>query len=179
VAWTESSSEDRVSFSYDGPGREVVEVSYARGGQLGSFLVFGVMVLASVSLARFDVLLSITGTMLSLAGMVWSSRMSRVKSKRTTEDHFVVAISSSAIVVTSIQGMNRRISLEHVMSFVGDHLLRVAMRDGSQQILPVGKETSYAELADAMNVALRRIQAQYAGYRGPSRSLGGREGPLV
>jgi predicted DsbA family dithiol-disulfide isomerase len=26
VAWTESSSEDRVSFSYDGPGRDVVEV---------------------------------------------------------------------------------------------------------------------------------------------------------
>ena len=179
MAWTESSSEDRVSFSYDGPGRDVVEVSYARGGQLGTFVTFGVLLLLSVSLARFDILLSVSTTMIALAGMVWSSRMSRLKTKRTTEDHFVVTISSSSIVVTSIQGMNRQISLEHVMTFVGDRVLRVAMRDGSQQILPIGKETSYAELADAMNVALRRIQAQHAGYRGPSPSLRGRDGPLV
>jgi hypothetical protein len=53
------------------------------------------------------------------------------------------------------------------MGFMGDHLLRVTMRDGSQQVLPTGKESSYAELANAMNVALRRIQAQHAGYRGP------------
>ena len=156
-----------MSFSYDGPGRDVVEVSYARGGQLASFATFGVLVLLSVSLARYDVLLSIAGTMLSCVGMFWSSRRARVKTKRTTEDHFVVTISASAIVVTSIQGMSRQISLEHVMGFVGDRLLRVAMRDGAQQILPVGNESSYAELADAMNVALRRIQAQHAGYRGP------------
>lgn len=156
-----------MSFSYDGPGRDVIEVSYVRGGQLGAFVTFGVLLLLSVSLARFDVLLSVAATMVCCAGMVWSSRMSRMKSKRATEDHFVVTISSGAIVVTSIQGMNRQISLEHVMSFVGDHVLRVVMRDGSQQVLPIGKETSYAELADAMNAALRRIQAQHAGYRGP------------
>jgi hypothetical protein len=90
-----------------------------------------------------------------------------MKTKRSTEDHFVVTISSGAIVVTSIQGTNQQIAIEHVMGFVGDRFLRVAMRDGSQQVLPVGKESSYAELADAMNVALRRIQAQHAGYRGP------------
>lgn len=156
-----------MSFSYDGPGRDVVEVSYARGGQLASFITFGILVLLSVSLARFDPLLSIIATMLCCGGMLWASRRSRIRTKRTTEDHFVVTISSSSIVVTSIQGMNRQISIEHVMSFVGDRLLRVAMRDGSQQVLPVGKESSYAELADAMNVALRRIQAQHAGYRGP------------
>jgi hypothetical protein len=156
-----------VSFSYDGPGRDVVEVSYVHGGQLASFVAFGVFVLLSVSLARYDVLLSIVGTMLSCVGMFWASRRSRVKTMRATEDHFVVTISSGAIVVTSIQGMNRSISIEHVMGFVGDRFLRVAMRDGAQQVLPVGKETSYAELADAMNVALRRIQAQHAGYRGP------------
>lgn len=167
MAWTESSSEDRVSFSYDGPGRDVVEVSYVRGGQLGSFITFGVLLLLSVSLARFDILLSVAATMVCCAGMVWSSRMSRTKTKRTTEDHFVITISSRSIVVTSIQGMNRQISLDHVMSFVGDRFLRVAMRDGSHQVLPIGKETSYVELADAMNVALRRIQAQHAGYRGP------------
>jgi hypothetical protein len=167
VAWTESSSEDRVSFSYDGPGRELVEVSYARGGQLASFVIFGIMLLLSVSLARFDPLIAVVATMLCCAGMVWSSRKSRVRTKRTTVDHFVITISASAIVVTSIQGMNRSISIEHVMGFAGDHLLRVTMRDGAQQLLPIGKDTSYTELADAMNVALRRIQAQHAGYRGP------------
>jgi len=91
----------------------------------------------------------------------------RVKTTRTTDDHFVVTISSSAIVVTSIQGLNRRISIEHVSGFAGDQLLRVAMRDGSNQVLPIGKETRYEELAEAMNVALRRIQAERAGYRGP------------
>ncbi|HEX4513475.1 MAG TPA: hypothetical protein VH054_08065, partial [Polyangiaceae bacterium] len=91
----------------------------------------------------------------------------RYRTKRATEDFFVVTISSSAIVVTSVQGLNRSISIEHVMGFMGDHLLRVTMRDGSQQVLPTGKESSYAELANAMNVALRRIQAQHAGYRGP------------
>jgi hypothetical protein len=171
VAWTESSYEDRVSFSYDGPGRDVVEVSYARGGHLGVFVAFGVLVLLSVSLARFDVLLSVVATMLCCMGMFLASRRSRVKTKRATEDHFVITISAKAIVVTSIQGMSRQISLEHVASFVGDRFLRVAMRDGAHQVLPEGKETSYAELADAMNVALRRIQAQHSGYRGPSRSL--------
>jgi hypothetical protein len=167
VAWTESSSEDRVSFSYDGPGREVVEVSYARGGQLASFVTFGILVILSVSLARYNPLVSVAATMLCCAGMAWASRRSRVRTKRATSDHFVVTISSGAIVVTSIQGMNRSISIEHVMGFAGDTLLRVTMRDSSQQILPIGNETSYAELADAMNVALRRIQAQHAGYRGP------------
>lgn len=156
-----------MSFSYDGPGRDVVEVSHVLGGQLASFVTFGILVLLSVSLARFDVLLSVAATMFCCAGMFWSSRRSRVKTKRATEDHFIVTISSTSIVVTSIQGMNRQISLEHVMGFAGDRLLRVAMRDGSQEILPIGKESSYAELADAMNVALRRIQAQHAGYRGP------------
>ena len=156
-----------MSFSYDGPGRDVVEVSYVLGGQLASFVTFGILVLLSVSLARFDVLLSVASTMLCCVGMVWSSRKSRVKTKRATEDHFIVTISSSSIVVTSIQGMNRQISLEHVMGFVGDRVLRVAMRDGSQEVLPIGKESNYAELAEAMNVALRRIQAQHAGYRGP------------
>jgi hypothetical protein len=167
VAWTESSSEDRVSFSYDGPGRDVVEVSYGRGGHLLTFIAFGILLLLSVSLARFDPLLSVATTMMCSVGMFWSSRRSRVRTRRATEDHFVVTISSSSIVLTSIQGMSRQISLEHVMGFSGDRLLRITMRDGSQQVLPVGKETSYAELADAMNVALRRIQAQHAGYRGP------------
>jgi len=167
VAWTESSSEDRVSFSYDGPGRDVVEVSYAHSGQLASFVTFGILVLLAVSLGRYSLLLSLVATMLCFVGMIWSSRRSRLKTKRATEDHFVVTISSSSIVVTSIQGTNRQISLEHVMSFVGDRVLRVAMRDGSQEVLPVGRETSYGELADAMNAALRRIQAQHAGYRGP------------
>jgi hypothetical protein len=179
VAWTESSSEDRVSFSYDGPGRDVVDVSYARGGELGSFVAFGILVLLAVSLARYSLLVSFVTTMLCFVGMLWASRRSRMKTKRSTEDHFVITISSRTVLVTSIQGTNRSISLEHVMSFVGDRVLRVAMRDGSQQVLPIGKETNYAELADAMNIALRRIQAQHAGYRGPSQSLSGRDGPLV
>jgi hypothetical protein len=167
MAWSESSSEDRVSFSYDGPGREVVEVRYVRGGQVAGFVAFGILLVLSVNLTRFSPLLAVVAMMMCCVGMVWSSRMSRVRTKRSTDDHFVVTISASAIVVTSIQGMNRVISIEHVMGFVGDQLLRVTMRDGSQQILPVGNETSYAEIADAMNVALRRIQAQHAGYRGP------------
>ena len=167
MAWTESTSEGRASFSYDGPGRDVVEVSYARGGHLAMFVTFGVFVLLSVSLARYDVRVSIVATMLCCGGMLLASRRSRMKTTRATEDHFVVTISSSAVVVTSIQGMNRRISLEHVAGFAGDRFLRVAMRDGSNQVLPVGKETTYAEIADAMNVALRRIQAEHAGYRGP------------
>jgi len=150
-----------------------------RGGQLASFVGFGVLVLLAVSLARFDVLLSIAATIVCCVGMLLASRRGRVKTTRTTEDHFVVTISSSAIVVTSIQGLNRRISIEHVSGFAGDQLLRVAMRDGSNQVLPIGKETRYEELAEAMNVALRRIQAERAGYRGPSASLRGRDGPLV
>jgi hypothetical protein len=169
VAWTESSSEDRVTFSYDGPGRDVVDVSYTHGGQLVRFAIFGILIVLSASLTRFNPLLAMLAMMFCFAGVVWSSRRSRMKTKRATEDLFVITISSSAILITSVQGMNRRISLEHVMSFGGDQLLRVAMRDGSQQVLPVGKESSYAELAEAMNVALRRIQAQHAGYRGPSR----------
>jgi hypothetical protein len=167
VAWTESSSEDRVSFSYDGPGREVVTTSYASGGQPATFTTFGILTILSVSLARYNPMLAVGATMLCCAGMAWASRRSRYRTKRATEDFFVVTISSSAIVVTSVQGLNRSISIEHVMGFMGDHLLRVTMRDGSQQVLPTGKESSYAELANAMNVALRRIQAQHAGYRGP------------
>lgn len=167
MAWTESSLEDRVSFSYDGPGRDVVEVSYPRAGRLVGFVAFGILLVLSVSLTRFDPLLAVVAMMVCCIGMFWSSRRSRVRTKRTTDDHFVVTISASAIVVTSIQGMNRTISLEHVMGFVGDTLLRITMRDGSQQALPIGKDTNYAELAHAMNAALRRIQAQRAGYRGP------------
>jgi hypothetical protein len=167
VAWTESSCEGRVSFSYDGPGRDVVEVSYLRGGQLQRLVAFGILVILSAGLARFNPLLAALAMMLSCAAMIWASRMSRVRTKRTTEDLFVITISSRSIVITSVQGTNRQISLEHVMSFVGDQFLRVAMRDGSQQILPLARDTNYAELADAMNVALRRIQAEHAGYRGP------------
>ena len=156
-----------MTFSYDGPGRDVVEVSYSRGGQLASFATFGILIVLSASLTRYNPLLAVAAMTLCCVGAIWSSRRSRIKTKRATEDLFVVTISSSAIVLTSIQGMNRRISLEHVMGFAGDTLLRVTMRDGSQQVLPVGKETDYAELADAMNVALRRIQAHHAGYRGP------------
>ena len=99
MAWTESSSEDRVSFSYDGPGREVVEVSYARGGQLASFVVFGILVVLSVSLARFNLLIAVGADDALLRGHGVVLAPDRACStKRASEDHFVVTISSSAIV---------------------------------------------------------------------------------
>ena len=166
MAWTESSSEDRTSFSYDGPGRELVETTYGHSW-LSSYVVFGTLLVLSVGLARFQLLLSFGGMVLSCAGMVWASRSSRIRTKRVTRDHFVVTLSSSGVVVTSIQGMNRVIALEHVMGFTGDGILRVLLRDGAQQILPpAGDDMDYAALADAMNLALRRIHSQRAGYRG-------------